>query len=56
MILSHPDLDHWRLLQWDPTLSGKIDSIYVPINTKQLVFSDKSVNKKSRFLTVHLFL
>ncbi|KPY52531.1 hypothetical protein [Pseudomonas syringae] len=46
MILSHPDLDHWRLLQWDPTLSGKIDSIYVPINTKQLVFSDKSVNKK----------
>ncbi|WP_256352154.1 hypothetical protein [Pseudomonas yamanorum] len=51
MILSHPDLDHWRLMQWDSTLADNVDIICVPTQTKQLVFSDKSVNEKIRVFT-----
>ncbi|MEE4180936.1 hypothetical protein [Pseudomonas viridiflava] len=56
MILSHPDLDHWRLLKWDPDLTKQLETIYVPLNTKHLVFLDAAVSGKIKVFTGQLLV
>jgi beta-lactamase superfamily II metal-dependent hydrolase len=48
LIISHPDADHWRLLDWDPTLVSKIRHIIVPSGTASLALKNRSVVKKVR--------
>jgi beta-lactamase superfamily II metal-dependent hydrolase len=46
MVLSHPDSDHWRLLDWDAAILKKITEIFVPDNVANIVLSDKSIKPK----------
>lgn len=45
-IISHPDSDHWRLLEWDAGLAAKVDAIFVPAGTSNLAFSSPLTKKK----------
>lgn len=45
-IVSHPDSDHWRLLDWDTALCGAVKAVYTPSGTAALAF--KSVHVKPR--------
>lgn len=45
-VISHADLDHWRLLGWDSALCSKVSKIYVPTGAKSLALRDKTVLSK----------
>lgn len=56
MVLSHPDSDHWRLLDWDSAILKKITEIFVPDNVTNIALSDKSIKPKlvpTKHLTVN---
>lgn len=46
MILSHPDSDHWRLLDWDSKILRKIDRIFIPDNVADIALADKTLKPK----------
>jgi beta-lactamase superfamily II metal-dependent hydrolase len=47
LVLSHADVDHWRLLAWDSALRNKIKTIFVAANSlKSLAIKDSEVIKK----------
>jgi beta-lactamase superfamily II metal-dependent hydrolase len=45
-IVSHPDSDHWRLLDWDITILSKLTSVYLPAGQPALAFSSPAIKKK----------
>lgn len=45
-ILSHPDSDHWRLLEWDPQLLAKVDRVFLPNGTPALAMASPVVKSK----------
>ncbi|MFZ6647156.1 hypothetical protein ACO0LO_15635 [Undibacterium sp. TJN25] len=45
-IVSHPDSDHWRLLDWDSTILSKLTSVYLPAGQPALAFSSPAIKKK----------
>lgn len=42
-IISHPDSDHWRVLDWDHRLCRQVTAIYTPSNTTSLGLKSKHV-------------
>jgi hypothetical protein len=48
MVLSHTDLDHLRLLCWDPDLLDQVQSILLPQDADALLIKDKAVAGKCR--------
>ncbi len=44
--ISHPDSDHWRLLEWDAALLHQVQQIYLPTNTPALAFASPHVTAK----------
>jgi len=42
-IISHPDSDHWRVLDWDRRLCHQVTAIYTPSNTASLGLKSKHV-------------
>lgn len=46
VILSHPDGDHWRILDWDNQLLNAVDGIYLPHGVPALVFRAPPVVNK----------
>ncbi|MHA1005541.1 ComEC/Rec2 family competence protein [Enterobacter bugandensis] len=46
VIISHPDSDHWRMLAWDVRISNKVSSIFIPHNTKKIIWKDITINNK----------
>lgn len=45
-ILSHPDSDHWRLLDWDAALLGKMQSVFLTAGEPALAFAAPAVKPK----------
>lgn len=45
-IISHPDSDHWRILDWDASLCGSISAIFTPTGTPALAFKSTHVKPK----------
>jgi beta-lactamase superfamily II metal-dependent hydrolase len=45
-IISHPDSDHWKLLEWDPRLLASVKDIFVPTNTPALALKSIHVINK----------
>ena len=45
-IISHPDSDHWRLLDWDSTLRGAVSAIFTPTGTPALALKSTHVLSK----------
>lgn len=45
-ILSHPDADHWRLLDWDEVILARLQNIYLPAGQPALAFSAPKVKPK----------
>ena len=46
LVLSHPDSDHWRLLDWDAALLDSIQDIYVPVGVPALALKSPHVIDK----------
>ena len=47
-IISHPDSDHWRLLDWDPALFAATTDIFTPVGTAALALkSSRAIAKVS---------
>jgi hypothetical protein len=46
MVLSHFDVDHWRLLDWDEEFLDRVDTIFVPDNYPSLPFKSSSIEAK----------
>lgn len=46
LILSHADVDHWRLLSWDKELLKAINRVYVPKDAKSIAWHDSVLIKK----------
>ncbi len=44
MVMSHPDADHWRLLDWDPKILDAIGTLYLPGGTPSLAFKSHVVS------------
>jgi hypothetical protein len=42
-VISHPDSDHWRLLDWDPGLLTSVTAIFHPSGTAALAFKSPHV-------------
>lgn len=55
-ILSHPDADHWRLLDWDVTLLAGLEHVYLPAGEPALAFSAPRVKPKVVGLGDHTFM
>lgn len=51
MVLSHPDSDHWRLLDWDEILLSKIDMIFVPQNVADIALNDSAIKDRIEPIT-----
>ena len=45
-VLSHPDSDHWRLLDWDTTLLSAAQRVFLPSGAPALAFSSPRVKPK----------
>lgn len=45
-ILSHPDSDHWRLLDWDTSLLNAVMGVFLPSGAPTLAFSSPRVKPK----------
>jgi beta-lactamase superfamily II metal-dependent hydrolase len=45
-ILSHPDSDHWRLLDWDAALLAKMQSVFLPAGEPALAFAAPALKPK----------
>lgn len=45
-VISHPDSDHWRLLDWDSSLAGAINSIVMPSNVPSLALKSHRLTKR----------
>ena len=45
-LISHPDSDHWRLLDWDAGLRTSVSDIFVPQGTPMLALKAKQVIQK----------
>jgi beta-lactamase superfamily II metal-dependent hydrolase len=45
-ILSHPDADHWRLLDWDEVILAKLQNIFLPAGQPALAFNAPRVKPK----------
>jgi len=41
VVLSHPDSDHWRLLDWDSRLAASVDAIVLPSRIPSLAFKSQ---------------
>jgi len=46
MILSHPDSDHWRLLDWDAALCASLTHIFKPSGTPSLPFTSTHIKPR----------
>jgi len=44
-VISHPDSDHWRVLDWDQRLRNQVSDIFTPLNTASLGLKSKHVIK-----------
>jgi len=49
-IVSHPDGDHWRLLEWDSSILNAVKTVYLPHGQPALVFSAPNVKAKVKGL------
>lgn len=47
-IVSHPDIDHWRLLEWDAQLLAAVTRVYLPAGQPALAFSAPAIKPKVR--------
>jgi beta-lactamase superfamily II metal-dependent hydrolase len=45
-IISHPDSDHWRLLDWDRSLLRAVQAVYLPDGVPALAFRSPAVKPK----------
>lgn len=54
-IVSHPDSDHWRLLDWDAAVLSKMRSIFLPAGQPALAFAAPAVKPKVVGVADHLF-
>lgn len=45
-VLSHPDSDHWRILEWDQTLLQKVTEVLLPSGQPALAFKSPAVLPK----------
>lgn len=46
MVLSHADADHWRIIQWDPSIRSKIKALYAPDGVSSILFNDPAIKSK----------
>ncbi len=44
--ISHPDSDHWRLLEWDIGLLNDLTHVYLPAGTRALATSSPAIIRK----------
>lgn len=54
-IVSHPDSDHWRLLDWDAAVLAKVQNVFLPAGQPALAFSAPSVKPKVVGIEDHAF-
>ena len=54
-ILSHPDADHWRLLDWDVGLLAKVQNVFLPVGRPALAFSAPKIKPKVEGIADHRF-
>lgn len=54
-IISHPDSDHWRLLEWDPGLLHMIEHVYLPEGEPFLAMKSPAILGKVRELGTSSF-
>lgn len=54
-ILSHPDSDHWRLLDWDSGLLSATSAVCLPAGQPALAFSAPAIKGKVVGLSNHSF-
>jgi beta-lactamase superfamily II metal-dependent hydrolase len=45
-VISHPDSDHWRILDWDASLCASVTAIFTPAGTPALAFTSTHVKPK----------
>lgn len=45
-VISHPDSDHWRLLDWDFSLCAQVKAVYLPSGTAALAFKSPRIKKR----------
>jgi len=46
LIISHPDSDHWRLLDWDEEILKCIGKVYLPSGNPSLAFNSHKIKNK----------
>ncbi|HDR8937564.1 hypothetical protein LGM38_02265 [Burkholderia vietnamiensis] len=46
MIISHPDADHWRLLDWDVELLNRVGPVYLPSGRPSLAFNSHIIKPR----------
>lgn len=46
VIISHPDSDHWRLLDWDSGLRNQTKNVYLPSGVPALAFKSPGIKGK----------
>ncbi|SAL82634.1 hypothetical protein AWB74_06335 [Caballeronia arvi] len=56
MVLSHFDVDHWRLLDWDAEFLDRVDKIFVPGNYPSLPFKSSIIKAKVTPITTATLL
>lgn len=54
-IVSHPDSDHWRLLDWDASVLAKVQNVFLPAGEPALAFSAPAVKPKVVGVEDHVF-
>lgn len=54
-IVSHPDSDHWRLLDWDASVLAKLQNVFLPAGEPALAFSAPAVKPKVVGVEDHVF-
>ncbi|RKP48277.1 hypothetical protein [Trinickia fusca] len=46
MIISHPDADHWRILDWDVELLNRVGPVYLPSGRPSLAFNSHIIKPR----------
>lgn len=46
VVISHPDSDHWRLLDWDSSLCANVTAVYQPSRTAALAFKSPLIKPR----------
>ncbi|MBT9569257.1 MAG: hypothetical protein IV085_13285 [Thiobacillus sp.] len=55
VVLSHPDSDHWRILEWDQKLLQKVTEVLLPSGQPALAFKSPAVLPKVKGIRDRLF-